>query len=96
MSDLPGARTLGDLLDWAAASAERGVRLTVEAEDGTTSSLTYPELVAASWQAAGGLAAFGIEPGDRVAITAGIPLGTPGATNMLRIAFVRQDGAGSS
>jgi pyruvate kinase len=35
-------------------------------------------------------------PGDRVAITAGIPLGTPGATNMLRIAFVRQDGAGSS
>jgi len=27
---------------------------------------------------------------------AGIPLGTPGATNMLRIAFVRQDGAGSS
>ncbi|RUT34607.1 pyruvate kinase [Arsenicitalea aurantiaca] len=35
-------------------------------------------------------------PGDRIAITAGVPLGTPGATNMLRIAFVRQDGAGSS
>jgi len=35
-------------------------------------------------------------PGDRIAITAGIPLGTPGATNMLRVAFVRQDGAGSS
>ena len=35
-------------------------------------------------------------PGDRIAITAGIPLGTPGATNMLRIAFVRQDGGGSS
>jgi pyruvate kinase len=35
-------------------------------------------------------------PGDRIAITAGIPLGTPGATNMLRIAFVRQDGAGST
>jgi len=35
-------------------------------------------------------------PGDRIAITAGIPLGTPGATNMLRIAFVRQDGTGSS
>ena len=35
-------------------------------------------------------------PGDRIAITAVIPLGTPGATNMLRIAFVRQDGAGSS
>lgn len=68
MSDLAGARTLGDLLDRAAASAERGVRLTVEAEDGTTSSLTYPELVAASWQAAGGLAAFGIEPGDRVVV----------------------------
>ncbi|WP_189427369.1 pyruvate kinase, partial [Devosia pacifica] len=33
-------------------------------------------------------------PGDRVAITAGVPLGTPGATNMLRIAFVRQDGGG--
>ncbi len=26
--------------------------------------------------------------GDRIAITAGVPLGTPGATNMLRIAFV--------
>jgi len=25
-------------------------------------------------------------PGDRIAITAGVPLGTPGATNMLRIA----------
>ena len=36
------------------------------------------------------------KPGERIAITAGIPLGTPGATNMLRIAFVRQDGAGSS
>ncbi|GGA58516.1 pyruvate kinase [Pelagibacterium lentulum] len=35
-------------------------------------------------------------PGDRVAITAGVPLGTPGATNMLRIAFVGQDGAGGS
>jgi len=35
-------------------------------------------------------------PGDRIAITAGVPLGTPGATNMLRVAFVRQDGAGSS
>ncbi len=35
-------------------------------------------------------------PGDRVAITAGVPLGTPGATNMLRIAFVGQDGSGSS
>lgn len=35
-------------------------------------------------------------PGDRVAITAGVPLGTPGATNMLRIAFVAQDGKGSS
>lgn len=35
-------------------------------------------------------------PGDRVAITAGVPLGTPGATNMLRIAFVAQDGSGSS
>jgi pyruvate kinase len=35
-------------------------------------------------------------PGDRIAITAGVPLGTPGATNMLRIAFVGQDGAGGS
>ena len=26
--------------------------------------------------------------GDRVVITAGVPLGTPGATNMLRVAFV--------
>jgi pyruvate kinase len=28
------------------------------------------------------------KPGDRVVITAGLPLGTPGATNMLRVAFV--------
>lgn len=35
-------------------------------------------------------------PGDRVAITAGVPLGTPGTTNMLRIAFVSQDGEGSA
>ena len=28
--------------------------------------------------------------GDRVVITAGLPLGTPGATNMIRVAFVRR------
>jgi len=27
-------------------------------------------------------------PGQRIIISAGVPLGTPGATNMLRIAFV--------
>ncbi|MEM7214458.1 MAG: pyruvate kinase [Pseudomonadota bacterium] len=32
------------------------------------------------------------KPGDRVIITAGVPLRTPGATNMLRIAFVGSDG----
>ncbi len=32
------------------------------------------------------------EPGDRLIITAGVPLRTPGATNMLRIAFVGSDG----
>lgn len=32
------------------------------------------------------------KPGDRVAITAGVPLGTPGTTNMLRIAFVENTG----
>jgi pyruvate kinase len=26
--------------------------------------------------------------GDRIVITAGVPLGTPGATNLLRVAFV--------
>ena len=31
-------------------------------------------------------------PGDRVIITAGVPLGTPGATNMLRIAYIASDG----
>ncbi|MCT4656429.1 MAG: pyruvate kinase [Cohaesibacter sp.] len=34
------------------------------------------------------------KPGQRVIITAGVPLGTPGATNMLRIAFVGSDGQG--
>ena len=28
------------------------------------------------------------EPGQRIVVTAGVPLGTPGATNMLRVAFV--------
>lgn len=32
------------------------------------------------------------KPGDRVIISAGVPLGTPGATNTLRIAFVASDG----
>ena len=32
--------------------------------------------------------------GDRIIITAGVPLGTPGATNMLRIAYIGADGLG--
>ena len=28
------------------------------------------------------------QPGKRIVVTAGVPLGTPGATNMLRVAFV--------
>jgi pyruvate kinase len=32
------------------------------------------------------------KPGDRIIITAGVPVGTPGATNMLRIAYIGQDG----
>ena len=32
--------------------------------------------------------------GDRIIITAGVPLGTPGATNMLRIAYIAADGRG--
>lgn len=35
------------------------------------------------------------QPGQRVIITAGVPFGTPGATNMLRIAFVGTEGAGA-
>jgi pyruvate kinase len=27
-------------------------------------------------------------PGDRVVVTAGVPLGTPGSTNLLRVTFV--------
>ncbi len=34
------------------------------------------------------------QPGQRIIITAGVPFGTPGATNMLRIAFVGNDGPG--
>ncbi len=33
------------------------------------------------------------KPGDRIIISAGVPLGTPGATNMLRIAYIGSDGA---
>lgn len=32
------------------------------------------------------------QPGQRIVITAGVPLGTPGATNMLRVAFVGASG----
>jgi pyruvate kinase len=32
--------------------------------------------------------------GQRVIIVAGVPLGTPGATNILRIAFVGAEAAG--
>jgi len=32
------------------------------------------------------------KPGQRVIVTAGVPFGTPGTTNMLRIAFVGSDG----
>jgi len=35
------------------------------------------------------------QPGSRVIITAGVPLGTPGATNLLRIAYVGADGFGA-
>ncbi len=35
------------------------------------------------------------KPGERIILTAGVPLGTPGATNMLRIAFVGSDGSGA-
>ncbi|WP_026060434.1 pyruvate kinase [Pseudaminobacter salicylatoxidans] len=35
-------------------------------------------------------------PGDRVIVTAGVPLGTPGATNMLRIAYVGAEGNGGA
>jgi pyruvate kinase len=31
-------------------------------------------------------------PGDRIIISAGVPLGTPGATNMIRIAYIGADG----
>src|SRR5690606_23830101 len=31
------------------------------------------------------------KPGDRIIITAGVPLGTPGATNLLRIAYISDD-----
>ncbi|XCD43092.1 pyruvate kinase [Candidatus Liberibacter asiaticus] len=32
------------------------------------------------------------KPGDRIIISAGLPLGTPGSTNMLRIAYIGADG----
>jgi pyruvate kinase len=32
------------------------------------------------------------QPGQRIIVIAGVPLGTPGSTNMLRIAFIGRDG----
>ncbi len=34
------------------------------------------------------------KPGQRVIVVAGVPLGTPGATNMMRVAFVGSDAGG--
>jgi len=34
------------------------------------------------------------KPGQRIIIVAGVPLGTPGATNMMRVAFVGSDAGG--
>ena len=34
-------------------------------------------------------------PGERIIVTAGVPLRTPGATNMLRIAYIGSDGLSS-
>lgn len=36
------------------------------------------------------------KPGERVIVSAGVPLGTPGATNMLRIAYIGSDGRSSA
>jgi pyruvate kinase len=36
------------------------------------------------------------DQGQRIIITAGLPLGTPGATNMLRIAYVGKGGLAGS
>ena len=35
------------------------------------------------------------QPGQRIIITAGVPFGTPGATNLLRVAFVGEEGTGA-
>ena len=35
------------------------------------------------------------KPGQRIIISAGVPLGTPGATNMLRVAFVGEQETGN-
>lgn len=32
------------------------------------------------------------KPGERIIISAGVPLGTPGSTNMVRIAYISEDG----
>ena len=34
------------------------------------------------------------KPGDRILITAGVPVGTPGTSNMLRVATIGADGKG--
>ncbi len=34
-----------------------------------------------------------MKPNDGILITAGVPFGSPGATNMIRIAFVDENGA---
>ena len=33
-----------------------------------------------------------VKPGDGILITAGVPFGSPGATNMIRIAYIDESG----
>ena len=68
MTDGTGQRTLGELVDGCAAAAPGTAGLTVEAADGTVSSLTYAELAAATRRVAGGLAKLGVDFGDRVVV----------------------------
>ena len=50
-----------------------------------TTELEALQLALVQWQAKA------MTSGQRVIVAAGLPLGTPGATNMVRIAYVGQD-----
>jgi len=58
------------------------------AVSGDSAHLTYGELEDRSSQLAAALVDLNVRPGDRVVVVAGVPVGRPGQTNLLKVESV--------